>query len=143
MTKHSKEISLQVVLDVLSAYTAATRTAQVRLCHGLVPAVVELREATEQLDTLLDHGWVRSKRTAQALAHVHGIKTQIANCIGVIESRTAEVGYPLERQIANYLQTRADLSTLPAMEAAVAQISDADWDAWASALSDEPGDAAA
>ena len=97
MTEHSKKLDVQLVLNVLNAYTATTRTAQVRLCHGLVPAVVELREATEQLDTLLDHGWVRSKRTAQALAHVHGIKTQLANCIGVIESRTAEVGYPLER----------------------------------------------
>lgn len=143
MTKHSKGVDTQLLLNVLNAYTATTRTAQVRLCHGLVPAVVELREATEQLDALLDHGWVRSKHTAQALAHVHGIKTQIANCIGVIESRTTEVGYPLERQIANYLQTRADLNTLPAMEAAVANINDGDWDAWASALSDEPGDAAA
>ena len=134
---------VQAARDVLSMFASTARSTQIRLFHGLVPVVVELREASDQLDTLLDQRWVRGKHRSDALIQVTSIKAQIANSLRVIESRSAELGYPLQAQTASYLETRAGLTTLSDMEAALADLGHADWDAWASALTDDPGDAAA
>ncbi len=143
MERNMNEGSAELLASVVNAISAANRTTQLRLFHGLVPAVAALRAVGEGLDSLKRPGTFRSKRRTDAECLVHALSAHLEDAVRVIEARAAELHYPLDNALANYQATGASLNTLAAMEAALADLGCADWNAWAASLTEEPGDAAA
>lgn len=138
------ETTGKVFFAVLSALSSGMSSSQLRLFHGLVPAVAGLDEAGERLDRAATADWVRPKQRTRAAAELASIKALIIQCSHRIQAQAAELGYPLDHALESYRETEASLTTLASMKEALAHISDVDWDTWLSnPYDDELGNAAA
>ncbi len=142
MEKQSNEDQRELLLSVLNAVGAAGRTTQLRLFHGLVPTIATLRDSLTDLEVVTESDWFRAKRRTQAMIALHTLKAHIIESIRTIETRAAELGFPLGDALASYTSSGAGLRTLAAMQADLETIDAVDWDAWSASFTDQPGDTA-
>ncbi len=132
-----KDATEELFRQLVQGLTAASRSTQLRLFHGVVPALAGLQDAQEGIVTLRRAGWFRGKHSLDAGFALDRVEALIDDAAQIIGARAAELGYPLDRALESYRASGAQINTLEAMKEAIGQAGNADWDRWAATL---PGD---
>lgn len=130
----------ELFVRALGGLVTATQATQLRLFHGLVPALAGLREVEGRVATLAGSGAFRKGAAIQSGVELRALASLVASAAQVIETQAAELGYPLTNALADYRASGADLGTLAAIRAAMPDIADLDWDAWSASLVDPNSD---
>ena len=122
----------------LSRTVSATSIVQLRLFHGLVPAVASLVWAESLLAALKEAGAFRDPFT-ELLPHLQELT---ASTHRVISRQAAELGYPLGEEVARFEAAGTGLQTMARIHQALdsLDVKDARWDQWAWSLEKEEDD---
>ena len=130
--KRLKQQALEAAADdraVVRASIAAT-TVQLRLLHGLVPAVSNIKLLEDLLGLLKSREDFAEAYADTVPGFLGAMELMARDAAAQIHLQANELGFPIVDEVERFREMNAGMSTLAQMRQVLASLDATDWDSW-------------
>ena len=114
--------------------TTLLESTHLSLFHGLVPVLVALEDAAEQVTWLGDEVEVKGPKALIAMLTIGNAVASIEGSIEEIKYMAESAGYPLDGAVERYREAGANLKSGEIIRQAMDSLTEVDWDGFAAEL---------